>query len=105
MRRGVIYARFMTQFLVRFQYQDGIAHPGWAADSAATRAVMLLSERLPFLTLDALGARINRTGAMFLSALADRDAAIAKGRPIPPEPAFLAELFDMMAAAMDVPVR
>jgi AcrR family transcriptional regulator len=24
------YARFMAQFITRFQYQDGIAHPGWA---------------------------------------------------------------------------
>jgi AcrR family transcriptional regulator len=98
------YARFMAQFITRFQYQDGIAHPGWAPDSAATRAVTLLAERLPFLPPPALRARINGVGALFLSALAERDSAVAHDADIPPEPAFLADLFSVMAAAMETPL-
>ena len=98
-----VYARFMTQFITRFQYQDGIAHPGWAPESAATRAVMLLHERLPFLSLEVLAARINRVGALFLGALAERDHAVARGRDIEPEAAFLDDLFAMMTAAIEVP--
>ena len=98
-----VYARFMTQFITRFQYQDGIAHPGWAPESAAMRAVMLLHERLPFLSLEVLGARINRVGALFLGALAERDNAVARGKADQPEPVFLADLFNMMAAAIETP--
>jgi AcrR family transcriptional regulator len=98
------YARFMAQFITRFQYQDGIAHPGWAPDSAATRAVTLLAERLPFMTPPALRARINGVSALFLSALAERDAAVAHGENISPESAFLADLFNVMAAALETPL-
>ena len=97
------YARFMAQFITRFQYQDGIAHPGWAPGSAATRAVTLLAEQLPFLTPPALRARINGVSALFLGALAERDAAVVRGENIASEPPFLSDLFNVMAAAMKTP--
>jgi len=95
-----VYVRFMIQFLTRFQYQPGIAHPGWGPDSAATRAVTLLAERLPFLKGEALATRINRAGGLFFNAVIDRDNARAHGRAVESDAAFFAEIFAMMSAAV-----
>jgi AcrR family transcriptional regulator len=98
-----VYIRFMMQFLTRFQHQAGFGHPGWLPDSAATRAVMLLADRLPFLKGEILPNRINRVGGLFFSAVIDRDNAIAQGKPVEPEEGFFADLFAMMAAAIQAP--
>jgi len=95
-----IYARFLMQFLTRFQYQAGIQHPGWSPDSAASRAVTLLAGRLAFLSPQQLEARINRIGGLFFNALVDRDNAAAQRRAIESGPDFEADLFAMMAAAI-----
>jgi hypothetical protein len=94
----------MMQFLTRLQYRQGFGHPGWAPDSAASRAALLLAECLPFLAGDALTTRINRVGGLFFNALVDRDNASAQGRAVEPEPVFLADLFNMMEAAARTPL-
>ena len=99
-----IYARFIMQFMSSFRYQVGIDHPGWAADSAATRAVKLIPACLPFLDQQALTARINRVGGMFFNALIERDNAAATGRATEPEAVFFDDLFAMMTAAISVPL-
>jgi AcrR family transcriptional regulator len=99
-----VYARFMMQFLTRFQYEPGFTHPGWAPESAATQAVLLLAKSLPFLAGDALGRRINRVGGLFFNALIDRDNAIAHGKPVESDERFFAEIFAMMEAAVRTPV-
>ena len=99
-----VYARFMMEFLIRFQYQPGFQHPGWAADSAATKAVMLLTQCLPDLSgLTLASRRINRVGGLFFIALVDRDNAIANGVAVEPEEIFMADLFAMMEAAAKTP--
>ncbi|HLG86699.1 MAG TPA: TetR/AcrR family transcriptional regulator [Alphaproteobacteria bacterium] len=98
-----VYARFMMQFLTRFQYEPGFTHPGWAPESAATQAALLLAKSLPFLSGDALSTRINRVGGLFFNALIDRDNAITHGKPVESEDAFFADLFAMMEAAARTP--
>lgn len=98
-----IYVRFLMRFLTQFRYQSGIEHPGWSPDSAAVRAVELLGQRLAFLGQDRLVARINRAGGMFFAALIDRDNALAQGRPVEPESAFVDDLLEMMTAAVATP--
>jgi len=98
-----VYIRFMMQFLTRLQYQEGFGHPGWAPDSAATRAVMLLADCLPLLKGEALATRINRVGGLFFNAVVDRDNAIARGRSAEPDSLFFADVFAMMTAAIKVP--
>jgi AcrR family transcriptional regulator len=99
-----VYVRFIMEFLTRFQYQEGTEHPGWAPDSAAVRAVALLSKRLPFLSGAHLAQRINRAGGLFFNALIERDNARARGRTTEPEKSFMADLFAMMAAAIAAPI-
>jgi len=98
-----IYARFMVQFLTQFQHQEGMTHPGWGADSAGTRAAELLAKELSFLPVPRLTARLNRLAVFFLSALIERDAAKANGKPVEPEATFFEDLFAMIAAAMQLP--
>ncbi len=95
-----IYARFMNEFLTRFQYQPGIEHPGWAPDSAGTRAATLIGTLLPELSPHDLTTRLNRIAGLFLSALIDRDNALANGREVEPSKHFFSDLFAMMAAAV-----
>jgi AcrR family transcriptional regulator len=97
------YARFMMQFLTRFQHQPGVSHPGWAPDSAATEAVTLLAACLPHLRGAALARRINRVGGLFFNALIDRDNALAHGAESEPEEAFRSDLLTMMEAAIRCP--
>ena len=99
-----VYVRFISQFLSRIQYQESMEHPGWDKASAATRAVALLGEQLPFLGEAQLGARINRAGGLFFNALIDRDNALAQGRKVELEPLFFADVFSMMAAAIAAPI-
>jgi len=94
------YARFMMQFLMSFRYQEGVQHPGWAAQSAANHAVSLLGEKLPGLSKRALVERINWVGIMFLGALVERDNARANGKPVKKEKLFIDEVFNAMSAAM-----
>ncbi len=98
-----VYARFMMQFLTRFQYEPGFTHPGWAPESAATQAARLLAKSLPFLSGDGLSTRINRVGGLFFNALIDRDNAIAHGKPVESEDGFFADIFAMMEAAARTP--
>ena len=94
------YARFMMQFLVNFQYQEGIHHPGWGPQSAATRAVTLLGDKLPLLSKRGLGERINWVGMLFLSALVERDNARGNGKPVEKEKIFIEDVFNAMSAVM-----
>jgi AcrR family transcriptional regulator len=98
-----VYARFILQFLTSFRHQAGTDHPGWRADSAGTRAGLLIAEVLPFLPAAMLTARINRVGGMFFNALIERDYAITAGEPVEDEAAFFDDLFAMMAAAISSP--
>jgi AcrR family transcriptional regulator len=98
-----VYARFILHFLGAFRYQTGIDHPGWARESAATEAGVMLARRLAFLDLAAFTRRVNQVGGLFFNALIERDNAIEGGKPVEPEPAFLADLFAMMSAAIAVP--
>jgi AcrR family transcriptional regulator len=98
-----IYARFIMQFLTSFRHQAGTDHPGWRADSAGTRAGLLVAEALPFLPPAALTARINRVGGLFFNALIERDYAMTAGHPVEDEALFFNDLFAMMAAAISVP--
>jgi AcrR family transcriptional regulator len=99
------YAQFIMQFLSSFRYQVGIEHPGWAPNSAATRATQLLPECLPDIAETVLAARINRVGGMFFNALIERDNTVASSRPAEPQAHFLDDLFNMMTAAISVPSR
>ena len=98
-----IYARFIMQFLSSFQYQVGIEHPGWAPDSAATRAAKLIPDTLPDVPKTAIAGRINRVGGMFFNALIERDNAVASGKTTEPEAMFLDDIFNMMTAAISIP--
>jgi len=100
-----VYARFLLQFLIQIRYEAEMDHPGWASDSAGTRAAHLLLEALPFLGKRDIAYRIDRLSGLFLSAIVDRENAMALGRKVESEPVFLAGLFDMMAGAISVPVR
>jgi AcrR family transcriptional regulator len=98
-----VYARFIMQFLSSFRYQVGIDHPGWAPDSAASRAAMLMPDCLPLVDRMALHARITRVGGVFFNALIERDNAAESGRSAEAEAIFLDDLFGMMTAAISVP--
>jgi len=97
-----VYARFLIQFTTHFQHQDGVQHPGWSRDSAATAAAQLLAKQLPFLSPNEFRNRINRLGTFFLCALVERDNALANNRPVQKEKAFFDELFAMIVAAIQV---
>jgi AcrR family transcriptional regulator len=97
------YARFIMQFLSSFRYQAGTEHPGWKPESAASRAAMLLTERLSFLEPADLHQRISHLGGMFFNALIERDNLAASGQPLVPEAVFLDDLFAMMTAAVSAP--
>jgi AcrR family transcriptional regulator len=94
------YARFMVQFVMQFQHQDGVRHPGWSPDSAAGRAAALLGEQLPFLSTRALSDRISWLSIFFLGALVERDNARARGKPVQRDSLFLDNIFAMMSAAI-----
>ena len=98
-----VYAGFMMQFLSSFRYQVGIDHPGWASDSAASRAANLIPDAIPHIVKSAIAGRINRVGGMFFNALIERDNAAASGRETEPEVVFLDDLFNMMTAALAAP--
>ncbi|HTJ65085.1 MAG TPA: helix-turn-helix domain-containing protein [Alphaproteobacteria bacterium] len=97
-----VYARFMMHFMSSFRYQAKIEHPGWAPDSAATKAALLVAQNLPFLPPAELQKRINWVGGMFFNALLERDNA-AEYEEQEPEGLFLNALFSMMTAAISVP--
>ncbi len=98
------YARFIIQFTMQFQHQDGVQHPGWAPESAGTRAALMLGKQFPFLNAPALTNRINWLAIFFLGALIERDNARANGKPVDKEAVFFDGIFNMMSAAMKTPV-
>jgi AcrR family transcriptional regulator len=100
---GHVYARFIMQFLSSFRYQAGTEHPGWRPESAASRAAMMLTERLSFLQPAVLHQRISHLGGMFFNALIERDNLAASGQAVDPEARFLDDLFAMMTAAVSAP--
>jgi AcrR family transcriptional regulator len=97
------YARFIMQFLSSFRYQAGTEHPGWKPESAASRAAILLTERLSFLEAAILHRRISHLGGMFFNALIERDNLAISGQPLVSEAIFLDDLFAMMTAAISAP--
>jgi TetR/AcrR family transcriptional regulator, regulator of cefoperazone and chloramphenicol sensitivity len=99
-----VYAQFMLQYSTRFRYRPGFSHPGLAAESAGTRAGQLLAKCLPFLDEDSFTTRLHRIGGLFVNALIDRDNAAVEGHAPEPEAAFLADLFNMMEAAVKTPL-
>lgn len=98
------YAALLLQFMTRSQYELGSPHPGWASDSAATQAALLLLGLTPSLSKAQGERRIARISGFFLNALVERDMAVRHGRPVESQAEFLAELFSMMAAALRAPV-
>lgn len=98
------YARFIMQFLSSFRYQAGTEHPGWKPESAASRAAMLLTERLSFLEPADLHRRISHLGGMFFNALIERDNLAESGQAVIPQALFLDDLFAMMTAAISAPI-
>jgi AcrR family transcriptional regulator len=98
------YARFVMQFMTSFRYFEGMEGPHWDdpnSNWAGTRAIRLLREQLPFLAPDDLARRMGFVGCLFFAALLERDNATARGHRVEPAPVFLAELFAMMAAALE----
>ena len=100
-----VYARFLMQFLVQIRYEEPVEHPGWAPDSSTAHAGKLLLEALPFLGMAGIVARIDRLAGFFLSAIIDRENAMALGRKLELEDDFLADLFSMMAGALSAPAQ
>jgi AcrR family transcriptional regulator len=100
-----VYARFIMQYLAQIRYQVPVDHPGWAPDSATSRAGKLLLDALPSLGRAGLTSRIDRLSGFFLNAIIDRENTIALGRPVEAEDDFLADLFTMLAAALCASAR
>jgi hypothetical protein len=98
------YAALLLQFMTRSQYELGLPHPGWADDSAASKAAALLLGLNPALDKTQAGQRITQLSGLFLNALVERDIAVAHGRSVAALSLFLADLFCMMAAAFSAPV-
>ena len=98
-----VYARFIVQYLARFQHEDGIV-TAWAAGSAGAEAGRLLAERLSFLDPAGLVSRVSRVSGLFLNALLESDGAVERGRKGSGEGTLLSDTFAMMAAAMEVPL-
>ena len=97
------YAALLLQFMTRSQYELGSPHPGWAADSAAAQAAILLLDLTPVVSKPQGERRIARISGFFLNALVERDMAVRHGRPDESQGLFLTELFSMMAAALCAP--
>jgi len=95
-----VYARFLMQFFVQIRYQVPVEHPGLAPDRATARAGKLLLDAFPSLGTAGIVSRIDRLAGFFLNAIIDRENALALGRAVEPEEAFLADLFTMMAGAL-----
>jgi AcrR family transcriptional regulator len=95
-----VYARFLLQYIVQIRYQIPVEHPGLAPDRATARAGKLLLDAFPSLGMAGIVSRIDRLAGFFLNAIIDRENAMALGRKVEPEGAFLADLFTMMAGAL-----
>jgi TetR/AcrR family transcriptional regulator, regulator of cefoperazone and chloramphenicol sensitivity len=95
-----VYAKFIMQFLMHFQHQQGVELPAWPAQSALTRATTLLLESLPHLSARALKDRVSWVSMLFLAALIERDNSLEAGKPVEKEKAFIKEVFAAMEAAM-----
>jgi len=95
-----VYAKFIMQFLMHFQHQQGVEQPAWPPESAATRAVRLLLESLPHLSARALRDRVNWVFMLFMAALIERDNSLEAGKPVEKEKTFIKEVFAAMEAAL-----
>jgi AcrR family transcriptional regulator len=100
-----VYARFFIQYLVQLRYQVPVEHAGLAPDQAMVRTGELLLAAFPSLGAAGLVSRLDRLTAFFLSAVIDRENALALGRPVEPEQDFLADLFTMVAGALAASAR
>jgi AcrR family transcriptional regulator len=100
-----VYARFFIQYLIQIRYQVPVEHSGLAPEQAMARTGELLLAAFPSLGAAGIVSRLDRLACFFLSAIIDRENAMALGRRVEPERDFLADLFTMMTGALSASAR
>jgi AcrR family transcriptional regulator len=98
-----VYAAFLLQFLTRGQYEAGLSHPGWGADSAVLAAIHHLALLRGDLSMARFSARLACLNGMLLNALVERDNARLHGRAIGADEEAIEDVLNMMTVALRAP--